>query len=90
MIAIMTAATTNVAATNVLRLSASHVSLTQSLGLDAGSQHFARKKAVAAKVSGEKTYHQTFLKVKARSKPLYNVREALENPSNGFQPLRGG
>ena len=62
MIAIMTAATTNVAATNVLRLSASHVSLTQSLGLDAGSQHFARKKAAAAKVSGEKPIIKHFLK----------------------------
>ena len=50
MIATMMAATTSVAAANVLRLSVSHVSLTQSLGLDAGSQHFARKKGVAAKV----------------------------------------
>ena len=50
MIATTMAATTNVAATNVLRLSISHVSLTKSLALDAGSQHFAGKAAVAAKV----------------------------------------
>ena len=48
----MMAATTNAAAANVLRLSDSHASLTKSLGLDAGSQHFALKKAVASKVSG--------------------------------------
>ena len=48
----MMGATTNAAATYVLRLSDSHASLTKSLGLDAGSQHFALKKAVAAKVSG--------------------------------------
>ena len=49
----MMAATTNVAATNVLRLSDSRAFLTKSLELDAGSQHFALKKAVAAKVSGK-------------------------------------
>ena len=56
MIATMMGATTNAAATYVLRLSDSHVSLTKSLGLDAGSQTFALKalKAVAAKVSGGK------------------------------------
>ena len=53
MIATMMGATTNAAATYVLRLSDSHASLTKSLGLDAGSQHFALKKAVAAKVSDE-------------------------------------
>ena len=39
------------AADIVLRTSHSHVSLTQPLGLDAGSQHFALQKVVAARVS---------------------------------------
>ena len=36
----------------VLRTSHSHVSMTQPLELDSGSQHFALQQAVAAKVSG--------------------------------------
>ena len=44
------------AAAIVLRTSQFHVSLTQPLGLDAGSQHFALQKAVAVKVSGEKYF----------------------------------
>ena len=52
-IAIMTATTTNAAATNVLRRPDSLASLTKSLALDAGTQHFALN-PVAAKVSGEK------------------------------------
>ena len=43
---------TIVAVANVLRTSHSHVSLTQPLELDSGSQHFALQQAVAAKVSG--------------------------------------
>ena len=39
------------AADFVLRASHSHVFLTQPLGLDTGSQHFALQKAVAARVS---------------------------------------
>ena len=35
----------------VLRASHSHVTLTQPLGLDTGSQHFALQKAVAVRVS---------------------------------------
>ena len=52
-IASMMAATTNVAATNVLRLSNSPAFLTKSLALDAGNQHFALKRAAATKVSDE-------------------------------------
>ena len=36
---------------SVLRTSHSHVTLTRPLGLDAGSQHFALQKVVAARVS---------------------------------------
>ena len=50
----MMATMTNAAATNVLRRPDSLASLTKSLALDAGTQHFALKKAVAAKVSGGK------------------------------------
>ena len=49
-IATMMAATTNAAATSVLRLSSSRAFLTKLLVLDAGSQTFALKKAVATKV----------------------------------------
>ena len=44
------------AAAIVLRTSQFHVSLTQPLGLDAGTQHFALQKAVAVTVSGEKLF----------------------------------
>ena len=43
---------TIVAVANVLRTSHSHVSMTQPLELESGSQHFALQMAVAAKVSG--------------------------------------
>ena len=49
---IATILVTIAAVANVLRTSHSHVSLTQPLELDSGSQHFALQKAVAAKVSG--------------------------------------
>ena len=44
------------AAAIVLRTSQFHVSLTQPLGLDSGTQHFALQKAVAVTVSGEKLF----------------------------------
>ena len=88
MIATMMAATASVAAAIVLRLSVSHVNLTQSLGLDAGSQHFAQKMAVAAKVREVK---RKFLKfpllefkhlctgeVSSPLNPLQNKPDALQ------------
>ena len=48
---IATILVTIAAAAIVLRTSRFHVSLTQPLGLDAGSQHFALQKAVAVKVN---------------------------------------
>ena len=48
---IATILVTIAAAAIVLRNSQFHVSLTQRLGLDTGSQHFALQKAVAVKVS---------------------------------------
>ena len=51
----MMAATTNAAATNVLRLSDSRAFLTKSLALDAGTQHYAPN-PVAAKVSVVNVY----------------------------------
>ena len=50
---IATMTLTIAAAAIVLRASHSHVSLTQFLGMDAGSRHCALQKAVAAKVSCE-------------------------------------
>ena len=53
---IATMTMTIAAAAIVLRTSQFHVSLTQPLGLDAGTQHFALQKAVAVTVSGEKLF----------------------------------
>ena len=44
------------AAAIVLRTSQFHVSLTQPLGLDSGTQHFALQKAVAVKVNGKQIF----------------------------------
>ena len=46
---------------SVQKASHSHVPLTQPLGLDTGSQHFALWKVVAARVSGEETSVNKFL-----------------------------
>ena len=53
---IATMTMTIAAAAIVLRTSQFHVSLTQPLVLDAGTQHFALQKAVAVKVNGEKVF----------------------------------